>query len=172
MSQVSAGTTTSRSRPTRGSSRTQRPTRVDAQIAQLEWTRQRLTAAAVRRDRKAQGRADFLIGGALLQVAFDGDWHGLARWLAPRLSARQRQRLSEPLPEADQMRRRRLHWVLARAGQAARATSTAHASTAALVNVVRACFRDARERAALDALLVALETTPVATSGVVSPDTL
>lgn len=131
-----------------------------------------MIAAAVRRDRKVQRRADFLIGGALLQVAFDDDWHGLARWLAPRLSARQRQRLSEPLPEADQMRRRRLHWVLARAGHAARATSTAHASTDALVNAVRTCIRDTGERAALDALLVALATTTVATSGVVSTDTL
>lgn len=120
--------------------------------------KRRATAAAVRRRREVQCRADLLVGGALLEVVFDGDWRGLAHWLAPRLTARERQRLSEPLPEADRGRGRRLQWVLARAGHAARETSAAH--TTALVNAVRACLRNPRERSTLDALLNALDATP------------
>lgn len=144
---------------TRGQQTLARLDQVEAKLDQLEWARRRAAAAATRRQRVATARADLVIGGVLLASVFDGDWRRLAHWLAPQLRVRDRARLADPLPSDDRTRRRRLHWVLARTGRAARGAAPADA-TADLLERVRGCLCDPRERALLAALAPAMHALP------------
>lgn len=143
------GGTGAQSRPARRRSTAGRLSQVEAHLEQLRWAQRRALAAAARRWRVALNRADVVVGGVLLDAAFDGDWHRLAEWLAPRLDARARERLAEPLPVPERARHRRLYWVLARTGCAARACGSP-AQSRELLAAVRACLATPRDRAVLD----------------------